>query len=69
MLKLTPRQKELVEMYARGLTTKEIAYEWGVTYHCVTSHRKHIFDKLGLAPGNTVALLKLFYNLVPRKNT
>lgn len=43
---LTSTEKAILEMIARGKTTKEIASERHVSFHTIISHRKNIFRKL-----------------------
>lgn len=44
---LTPREQEVLELMARGLSNPEIAEELGVTRHTAKFHVKAILDKLG----------------------
>ncbi|WP_169852988.1 response regulator [Anaerohalosphaera lusitana] len=43
---LTPREKEVLQMVAEGLTTKEIAAQLSVSAKTIDSHREHIMEKL-----------------------
>jgi DNA-binding NarL/FixJ family response regulator len=43
---LTPREREVVELLARGMTNKEIAAELFITTNTVKRHLKSIFEKL-----------------------
>lgn len=45
--KLTPREKEVLEMISRGWTTKEIANSLDLSPRTVESHRANIADKIG----------------------
>ncbi|WP_169545426.1 response regulator transcription factor [Sneathiella aquimaris] len=45
--KLTPREKEVLEMISRGWTTKEIASSLDLSPRTVESHRAKIADKIG----------------------
>lgn len=45
--KLTPREKQVLEMISRGWTTKEIANSLDVSPRTVESHRANIADKIG----------------------
>lgn len=54
---LTGRQIEILTMMARGLSSKEIGYELGLSSKTVDAHRARIMDRLGL---NDVASLTLY---------
>ncbi len=45
---LTSTEKEITQLIANGLTTKEIAKRKNVSFHTVMSHRKNIFRKLDI---------------------
>ena len=45
-LPLTAREKEVLEMVCRGMTTSQIAIEMGVGARTVDSFRQHIAEKL-----------------------
>jgi PAS domain S-box-containing protein len=46
--KLTPRQREVLTLLVRGLSTKEIAEALFISMSTVRNHVQHIFDKLGV---------------------
>ena len=54
--KLSERERQIVELLVRGLSNKEVAYELGVARTTVSTHRKRIFDKLGV--GDLPALVR-----------
>lgn len=54
---LTEREREVLRHVARGLTTKEIAAELGISMRTVDSHRANLMRKLDL---RSVALLTQF---------
>lgn len=54
---LTDRQIEILTLLARGKSSKEIAYDLGLSSKTVDVHRTRIMDRLGL---NDVASLTLF---------
>jgi DNA-binding NarL/FixJ family response regulator len=43
---LTPRQREVLQMIAEGLSTKEIAYRMGVSVKTVETHRTQLMERL-----------------------
>jgi DNA-binding NarL/FixJ family response regulator len=53
---LSPRQRDIVRLLARGMTNKEIATELGLTAKTVDGYRALIMDKLEL--GSTAQLVK-----------
>ena len=51
---LTPREREVAELVAEGLTNAQIAEQLGVSIRTVTSHLDHAYTKLGI--GSRAAL-------------
>ena len=47
-MKLTKREKEIVDVLAEGRSNKEIARRLGITEGTVKVHLHHIFEKLGI---------------------
>ena len=47
MAKLTQREREILDLVAEGLSTKEIARALDVSPRTVETHRAHIAEKLG----------------------
>jgi DNA-binding CsgD family transcriptional regulator len=45
---LSPRQQEVLELMARGLTNNEIGEELGVTERTVKAYAQELYDKLGV---------------------
>ncbi|MFH1463593.1 MAG: response regulator transcription factor [Pseudomonadota bacterium] len=45
---LSDREREVLQLVAGGLSTKEIAFQLGVSVKTVETHRKQIMDKLDL---------------------
>ena len=57
--KLTNREMELIELFSKGLSTKEIANQLNVSYFTVDTHKKNIFKKMNI--NSTVELVKFYY--------
>jgi DNA-binding NarL/FixJ family response regulator len=55
MQPLSPREQEVFALVARGLQSKEIAHQLGISPRTVEAHRQRILRKYG-AP-NTIALV------------
>lgn len=47
-VRLTPKEREVVQLLAEGLATKEVASRLGLSYKTVATHREHAVGKLGL---------------------
>ena len=45
---LTPREHNVVDLWAEGKTDKEIAADLVISVHTVDSHRRNIFEKLNV---------------------
>jgi len=45
---LTPRQREIVQLLAEGLSTKQIAYRLNLSVKTVATHREQTLDRLKL---------------------
>jgi DNA-binding NarL/FixJ family response regulator len=45
---LSPREREVLQLLAEGLSTKEVAFRLGVSVKTVETHRKQIMEKLDL---------------------
>ncbi len=58
---LTPREQEVVDLVAHGLTTREIATALCVSEYTVQEHLSHIFDKVGVR-GRRPLLKRLFFD-------
>jgi len=46
--KLTPRQREILQLIAEGRTTKEIAQQLGVSIKTVETHRAQLMERLDI---------------------
>jgi DNA-binding NarL/FixJ family response regulator len=45
---LTPRQREILRLIAKGLGTKEIAYRLDLSVKTIETHRAMVMDRLGI---------------------
>ena len=45
---LTPRQREILQLVAEGLTTRAIASRLAISAKTVETHRTHLMDRLGI---------------------
>ncbi len=48
MTTLTDREREVMELVVKGLSSKAIAKSLGISYRTVEVHRSHILEKLGV---------------------
>ena len=55
-MKVSTRNKEVVQGCAYTFTSKEIARQLGITNHNALSHRKNLITKLGVR--NTAGLIR-----------
>lgn len=56
---LSPRQREILSLVARGMSNSEIAVELGLSITTVRTHLEHIFDRLDVS-NRTAAVAKAF---------
>jgi NarL family two-component system response regulator LiaR len=54
---LTPREKELVKLVAKGMTNAEIAHELVIAVPTVKTHVSNILDKLGVTDRRQITRL------------
>lgn len=47
MVALTPRERDVAMLTCRGMTSKEIGRELGISYRTVELHRAHLIEKFG----------------------
>lgn len=58
---LSPREREVLTLVARGLSTKEIAKRLGISGYTVQEHLSHASDKVGVR-GRRALLARLFFD-------
>jgi DNA-binding CsgD family transcriptional regulator len=63
---LSTREREVVALTLRGLSTREMAAELGVTPYTVQDHLKSIFDKVGVRSRRELAAQLFIADVVPR---
>jgi DNA-binding CsgD family transcriptional regulator len=56
-LSLSPREREVLEVLARGMSTKQIASILGISYETVCVHLRRIYKKLNVR-SRTEAVVK-----------
>ena len=66
--KVSPREHEVLELIAHEYTSKEIAHRLYISTHTVLSHRKNLYEKLGVK--NTAGLIRSAFEcgLLPLTN-
>jgi DNA-binding NarL/FixJ family response regulator len=62
---LTPREREILQLVAAGLTDKEIAGQLSISLHTVKSHIRNILSKLHAANRREAARLARQQGIVP----
>ena len=55
--RITRREKEILQLIGKGLTTIQIAEQLFISTHTVESHRKNLMEKFGV--NNTTSVVKL----------
>lgn len=55
--RITRREKEILQLIGKGLTTMQIAEQLFISTHTVESHRKNLMEKFGV--NNTTSVVKL----------
>lgn len=65
---VTVREKEVLQLLAQGLSTKEIASRMSISFHTVESHRKNLRYKFS-AKNSTELLMKVMNVVNPVMNT
>lgn len=64
-LGLTPRELEILELIAEGLSNKEIAERVHVSENTVKTHSSRVFDKLGARRRTQAVQLGKEFRLIP----
>lgn len=54
---LTPREREVVNLIARGYTYRQTASRIGISVKTLEAHMHHIFEKLGIASRHELSSL------------
>jgi len=62
--RLTPREREILQLIAEGRTSKEMAARLGVTVKTVEAHRANIMNKLDLHSASQLVLYAVRNNIV-----
>lgn len=51
VVRLTPRESDVIRLISRGCTYVEVANRLGISLHTVASHVKNAYRKLGVRSG------------------
>ena len=62
--RLTPREREVLELLGRGFANKRIALELGLSEKTVKTHVGHVLEKLGVADRTQAAVMAVRAGLV-----
>ncbi len=63
---LTDREVEVLTLLARGLVTKQIAFELGISPKTADHHIQNLYGKIGISTRAGATLFALEHSLVPR---
>jgi two-component system CheB/CheR fusion protein len=58
---LTTRQQEIRDLVARGLTSKQVAAQLGISRRTVEDHKAEIYRKMGVS--NVVEMMRALFNV------
>jgi DNA-binding NarL/FixJ family response regulator len=61
---LTPREVQVLQAIAEGLSTKEIGFRLGITFKTAACHRHRLMQKLGVHGTGTLVRLAISHGLV-----
>lgn len=64
-LRITPRELEILELIARGMSNREIAGKLFVSENTVKTHSSRVFDKLGARRRTQAVQLGKEFGLLP----
>jgi DNA-binding CsgD family transcriptional regulator len=64
-LEITPRELEILELIARGMSNREIAEKLFVSENTVKTHSSRVFDKLGAKRRTQAVQLGKEFGLIP----
>jgi DNA-binding NarL/FixJ family response regulator len=56
---LTPRKREVADLYCRGLSERQVAKKLGVSFNTAHSHIHQLFKKLGIHSRAELAVLSM----------
>lgn len=62
---VTPREKEVIVLLARGLSSRKIAGEMGISFHTVESFRKKLLHKFNSK--TTIEMVLKAGNVLPKE--
>ncbi len=63
---LTNREVEILVMFSRGMTKKQIAHALAISAKTVSAHMEHIYTKLGVRSRGAAALFAMRHGLIGR---
>ena len=66
--RLTPREREVLELLGRGFPNKRIAQELGLSEKTVKTHVGHVLAKLGVTDRTQAAVVAVRAGLVPPRS-
>jgi DNA-binding NarL/FixJ family response regulator len=62
---VTPREREVVHLLAKGLSSRKIAAELQISFHTVESYRKHLLQKFNAR--TTVEMVLKANDVLPKE--
>ena len=65
---LSPREKEVLVLLAKGLQSKEIAEKLNLSTHTIITHRKHIMTKTNMKTVGALTAYALLNNIIEEKD-
>jgi DNA-binding NarL/FixJ family response regulator len=64
LVRLTPREREILQLIAEGRTSKEVAARLAVSVKTVEAHRSNIMNKLDLHSASQLVLYAVRNNII-----